>query len=121
MIRVKRAYDAPHARDGARYFVERLWARGMKKEALRIEGWLKDIAPSAELRKWYGHDPDKWAGFRTRYRAELRANREALRPLLDAARKGTITLVYSARDTEHNSAIVLKAFLEEQLKQGERG
>ncbi len=115
MIQLKRAYDPPSADDGARYLVDRLWPRGVRKEALEIEGWLKDVAPSTELRKWFGHDPEKWPEFQRRYRAELDGNTDAWQPLLDAARKGTVTLVYSAKDTAHNDAVVLKALLEERL------
>jgi len=115
MIRIKRVYDSPAADDGARFLVERLWPRGMKKEALHMEGWLKDVAPSDALRRWYGHDPAKWAEFRRRYTAELDNDRAAWEPILEAARQGDITLLYSAHDVEHNSALVLKAYLEERL------
>ena len=84
-------------------------------EALRIEAWLKDVAPSTELRKWFGHDPEKWDEFQKRYRAELQSNPDAWEPLLDAAGHGSVTLVYGAKDTEHNDAVVLKSFLESKL------
>ncbi len=112
MIRLKRAYEAAAAADGKRFLVERLWPRGVTKAAARLDGWLKDVAPSAELRTWYGHEVAKWGEFRRRYRAELAANGEALRPLREAARRGTVTLVFAARDPEHCSAAVLKEFLE---------
>jgi uncharacterized protein YeaO (DUF488 family) len=113
MIRIKRAYD-PHAKeDGARFLVDRLWPRGMKKEALHMAAWCKDAAPSNELRHWFNHDPGKWKDFRRRYRAELTASPAAWQPLLDAAKQGDITLLYSAHDTEHNNAVALKAYLEE--------
>ena len=115
MIRVKRVYDPPAADDGARLLVERLWPRGMKKEALSMDGWPKDVAPSDALRRWFGHDPAKWAEFRRRYMAELDDNRAAWEPILEAARQGTVTLLYSAHDTEHNNALVLKTYLEERL------
>ena len=118
MIQLKRAYDPPSADDGARYLVDRLWPRGVRKEALEIEGWLKDVAPSTELRTWFGHDPEKWREFQQRYRKELDDNADAWQPLLDAARDGTVTLVYSAKDTENNDAVVLKALLEEHLGRG---
>ncbi len=115
MIRIKRVYDSPAADDGARFLVERLWPRGMKKEALPMDGWQKDVAPSDALRRWFGHDPAKWAEFRRRYTAELDSNRAAWEPILEAARQGTITLLYSAHDVEHNNALVLKTYLEEHL------
>ena len=119
MLYVKRVYEAPKANDGARYLVERFWPRGMKKENLKINSWLKEVAPSNELRRWFGHDPAKWDEFQRRYRAELDANPGAWKPLLEAARQGNVTLLYSARDTEHNNAIVLKAYLEERLAASE--
>ncbi len=115
MIAIKRAYDPVSPKDGKRFLVERLWPRGVTKQKLHIEAWLKDIAPSAELRKWYSHDVEKWPDFRRRYLAELKANRQALEPLLGAAKRGKVTLVYAARDEEHNSALVLKQYLERLL------
>ncbi|HMM40677.1 MAG TPA: DUF488 domain-containing protein [Thermomicrobiales bacterium] len=115
MIQLKRAYEPASDDDGARYLVDRLWPRGVKKEDLRVEGWLKEVAPSTELRKWFGHDPAKWDEFQKRYRRELEDNEDAWRPLLDAARAGKLTLVYGAKDTEHNDAVVLRELLEERL------
>jgi uncharacterized protein YeaO (DUF488 family) len=92
--------------------VERLWARGVRRAGLRLDDWLKEVAPSDRLRRWFGHDPRKWTEFRSRYRAELAANPASWRPLVEAARHGAVTLLYSARDPERNSAVVLKAFLE---------
>jgi uncharacterized protein YeaO (DUF488 family) len=112
MIRIKRVYEADSPSDGARFLVERLWPRGMRKEALRMDGWLRDIAPSPELRQWYGHDPAKWPEFQRRYRRELEFHREACGQLLDIAGRGRLTLLYSASDVERNSALVLKDFLE---------
>jgi uncharacterized protein YeaO (DUF488 family) len=120
MIQIKKVYDPPDRHDGIRYLVERLWPRGMKKERLQIDGWLKDLAPSDALRKWFGHDPAKWEEFRRRYVAELERNRDTWKPILDVARKGTVTLIYSAHDQEHNSALALKAFLEERLTRSEQ-
>jgi uncharacterized protein YeaO (DUF488 family) len=111
MIQLERAYDAESRMDGTRFLVERLWPRGVKKSTLKIESWLKDVAPSTELRKWFSHDPAKWDEFRRRYFAELKANPDAWQPLLEAARHGTVTLVYSSHDTEHNNAVALKEFL----------
>ncbi len=116
MIRLKRAYDAAAPGDGTRFLVERLWPRGVNRAALKLDGWLKDVAPGPALRTWYRHDVAKWPEFRRRYLAELKANAEALRPLIAAARKGRVTFVYASRDEEHNSAVVLKAFVERALR-----
>ena len=116
MLKTKRAYEPADPGDGTRFLVDRLWPRGIKKEALEMEDWLKDVAPSPALRKWFAHDPAKWKEFQKRYRAELEPNREAWQPILAAAKQGNVTLLYSARDTEHNSAVLLKAFLEERIK-----
>jgi uncharacterized protein YeaO (DUF488 family) len=115
MIKTKRVYEDPDPSDGSRYLVERLWPRGMKKEDLKMDAWLKEIAPSPELRRWFGHDPERWTEFQRRYRAELDSNEEAVKSLLEAPRQNTVTLLYSARDTEHNSAVLLKDYLEEKL------
>jgi uncharacterized protein YeaO (DUF488 family) len=115
MIKVKRAYEAAVRGDGRRFLVDRIWPRGVTKEKLQIEAWLKDVAPSNELRKWFGHDPARWNEFRHRYRQELASQPDALAGLLEAARRGDLTLVYSARDVEHNQAVALKQILEEQV------
>ena len=115
MLKTKRAYEPAEVSDGARFLVDRLWPRGIKKEALEMKAWLKDVAPSPALRQWFAHDPAKWQEFQQRYRAELESDPEAWQPILEAAKQGDVTLLYSARDTEHNSAVLLKAFLEEQL------
>lgn len=117
MIRTKRVYEPAEPEDGARFLVERLWPRGMKKESLHMDAWLKEAAPSGELRKWFGHDPSKWAEFRRRYFEELESRAEVLRPILDAASSGNVTLLYSAHDTEHNNAVALKEYLAEHLGQ----
>ncbi|WP_211197573.1 DUF488 domain-containing protein [Pyrinomonas methylaliphatogenes] len=116
-IAVKRVYEESEPEDGARFLVERLWPRGIKKESLRIDAWLKDVAPSDELRRWFKHDPAKWSEFRRRYFAELESHPEAWRQLLELVRRGErVTLLYSARDREHNNAIALKEFLEARFK-----
>src|SRR5512140_1535311 len=115
MLKTKRVYEAAQTSDGTRFLVERLWPRGIKKDDVKMKAWLKDVAPSPELRKWFAHDPDKWSDFQKRYRAELKANPEAWKPIVAAARRGTVTLLYSARDTEHNSALVLKSFLDKHM------
>jgi uncharacterized protein YeaO (DUF488 family) len=106
---LKRAYEAPTSQDGRRFLVERLWPRGVRKAGLHLDGWLKEVAPSPALRRWFSHDPKKWPEFKRRYFAELRAKEEALAPLRD--RGGPITLVYGARDTEHNAAVALREYL----------
>jgi uncharacterized protein YeaO (DUF488 family) len=116
MLKIKRVYEGARSSDGTRFLVERLWPRGIKKEDLKMKAWLKDVAPSQSLRKWYEHDTAKWKEFQRRYRKELQSNPEAWRPLLEAAQNGNVTLIYSARDTEHNSALVLKEFLEEKIQ-----
>jgi len=116
MLKIKRAYESPKRDDGVRFLVDRLWPRGMKKEELKMMAWLKAVSPSPDLRKWFGHDPAKWTEFQKRYRKELKDNSDAWQPILNAAKKGNVTLLYSAKDTEHNSALVLKKFLERHLK-----
>ena len=111
-IRVKRVYDPPSPEDGARLLVDRLWPRGLKREAAHLDGWHKEVAPSDELRRWFGHDPARWDEFCRRYFAELDARPEAWRPLLEAAKKGAVTLLFGAQDTQHNNAVALKAYLE---------
>ncbi len=118
MIQIKRIYEPKARRDGKRFFVERLWPRGIKKEELSAKVWLKEVAPSAELREWFSHDTTKWSSFRRKYTTELNQAPDTWEPILRAARRGNVTLLYSARDTEHNSALVLKAFLDKQLKSG---
>lgn len=110
-IFLKRAYEPAAPEDGERYLVDRLWPRGVRKQALMLTAWLKEVAPSDTLRRWFGHDPVRWAEFRRRYRAELKSKRTMLQPLRDAQKRGTVTLVYSARDEEHNQGVVLREFL----------
>lgn len=117
MVRLKRAREPVSVEDGYRVLVDRLWPRGVKKEALEVDEWLKEVAPSTELRRWFGHEPERWQGFVQRYRRELSRGpaREALERLAHLAREGPLTLVYGARDEEHNNAVVLKAELERRL------
>jgi uncharacterized protein YeaO (DUF488 family) len=112
MIKLKRAYEKPAKDDGERVLVERLWPRGVTKDQAKVDLWLKDIAPSAELRKWFGHDPERWVEFRQRYRKELEQKADLIRLLKRKAKEGTITLIYAARDEAHNSALVLRQFLQ---------
>lgn|SRR5512135_1442735 len=116
-VRVARVYDEPRP-PGAAFLVERLWPRGVRKDALPVEGWLRDAAPSAELRRWYGHRVERFAEFRWRYLAELDEAPQAWRRLVDAARSGDVVLLYSARDREHNSAVVLRERVERALAEG---
>lgn len=112
MIHIKRVRDPAARSDGRRFLVERLWPRGVKKEALKMDGWIKEAAPSTELRKWFNHDPAKWAEFRKRYHVELHKNPAALESILSAAAKGDVTLLFSSRDAEHNNVVALKTYLE---------
>ena len=112
MIKLKRAYEKPSRDDGSRILVERLWPRGLTKERAAVDLWLKEVAPSPELRKWFGHDPARWEQFQKRYGKELHEQEEAVRLLEEKGRQGTVTLVYAARDEEHNGALALKRFLE---------
>lgn len=112
MIRVKRVYQEPESVDGLRILVERLWPRGLKKEQVRADLWFKEVAPSPQLRAWFGHDPYKWEEFCRRYRAELEERSDLLAFLRQKSREGTVTLIYAARDEKHNSALALKGFLE---------
>ena len=111
MIQVKRAYEAPSSSDGVRFLVDRLWPRGITKESLQIEAWLKDASPSNELRKRFHGDPSQWQAFCKLYFAELANNPDVWAPIAAAVKKGTVTLVYGARDTTHNNAIALREFL----------
>jgi len=110
-VHVKRAYEDAEPADGYRVLVDRLWPRGVTKEAAHLDGWERDLAPSPELRRWFGHDPERFEEFRRRYREELAGHEEQLHELRRRARSGTVTLVYGARDTEHNGAVVLAELL----------
>jgi uncharacterized protein YeaO (DUF488 family) len=116
MIHIKRVYEPHCATDGSRFLVERLWPRGVAKAAFEMDAWLKDVAPSAGLRRWFNHDPGRWAEFRRRYRSELAANPDVWKTILSKARRGPVTLLYSAHDIEHNNAIVLRDFLNARLR-----
>lgn len=119
MIKTKRVYETPEASDGMRILVDRLWPRGMNKDQLQMDGWLKDVAPSENLRKWFGHDREKWGEFQLRYRAELENRPEVWKVILEAEKTSSVTLIYSARDKQHNNAVVLKEYLED--KRGAQG
>lgn len=116
MISIERAYSKQPSKEGKRFLVDRIWPRGIKKEQLDLDGWLKEVAPTNQLRRWFGHDPEKWEAFQQRYHKELDAHPEAWQPLLEEARQGDVILIYGARDTEHNQAVALKAYLDKKLK-----
>ena len=120
MIHLKRVYEEPSPKDGLRILVDRLWPRGLTKERAAVDLWLKDVSPSTELRKWFGHDPAKWRQFQIRYRKELREKKDALNLLKQKSEEHTVTLVYGARDEEHNEALVLKSVLEGRKTKDER-
>jgi uncharacterized protein YeaO (DUF488 family) len=113
-VRLKRAYEPPTAADGYRVLIDRIWPRGVSREQARLDEWARDLAPSDELRRWFGHDPVRFAEFRRRYESELRAHEEKLRELGRRACEGALTVVYGARDTEHNDAVVLADLLKSQ-------
>ena len=115
MIKLKRVYEEDTPDDGVRYLIERLWPRGIRKESLHIDAWLKEAGPSTELRKWFSHDPEKWPEFRRRYSAELDHAKDVWTPIREAAERGTVTLLYSSHDTEHNNAVALKEYIERKM------
>ena len=121
MIKLKRVYEPAAPDDGVRILVERLWPRGIKKNALKLDTWLKDVAPSDGLRRWFGHEPKKWNGFQDRYCAELDANPQVWESVAKAARRGRVTLIYSSRDTEHNNAVALRDYLQDKMRRGTSG
>jgi len=112
MVALKRVYDGASPEDGTRFLVERLWPRGIQKVKLHVDAWLKDVAPSSDLRRWFSHDPAKWPEFRRRYFAELDQNPDAWAPICDASRHGLVTLLYSSHDMEHNNAVALKEYVQ---------
>jgi uncharacterized protein YeaO (DUF488 family) len=114
-LKIKRAYTEADPGDGTRILIDRLWPRGVTKEKARIDIWMRDIAPSSELRKWFGHDPEKWTEFQKRYLDELNNNQEMVDYILDMAKDGPVTLVYSAKDEQHNDAVVLLGLLDREM------
>ena len=111
-VQIKRVYAEPNASDGKRILIDRLWPRGLTKEKARVDLWLKEIAPSTQLRQWFAHDPNKWPEFQERYRAELEKNNAALSLLLQQIKEGKVTLLYGAKDEAHNDAVALKEYIE---------
>ena len=120
MITLKRVYDPASPEDGIRILVDRLWPRGIKKETFEFDSWFKDVAPSDALRRWFGHNPKKWRAFCERYFAELDSNPRAWEPIVKAARRGRVTLLYSSRDTVHNNAVALRDYLQLKTRQRAR-
>lgn len=114
-LSIKRVYEPPSPEDGCRLLAERLWPRGLRKDSARLDGWMREAAPSTPLRQWFSHQVPRWEEFQRRYRLELEANRDAWQPILDAAAKGRVTLLFSSRDTEHNNVVALRAFLLKRL------
>ncbi len=111
MIKIKRVYDKADKKDGERILVDRLWPRGLTKRKAKVDIWLKDLAPSTELRKWFEHDPKKWTAFKTKYKRELKAKKELLTVIKNKSKRRAVTLLYGAKDTEHNEAVALKQYL----------
>lgn len=117
MIKVRRVYDPKKKDEGTRFLVDGLWPRGVRKESLGHQAWLRDVAPSDELRHWYGHDPEKWEEFQRRYAQELDGSEESWQPLVEAARRGDVTLLYASRERQHNNAVALRKYLERKLSE----
>lgn len=115
MIRLKRVYETANKQDGKRLLVERLWPRGVKKTLAGLDGWFKEVAPSPALRSWFGHDPAKWNAFRKRYYVELDGKPDTWEPIIRAARRGRVTLIFSSRDIQHNNAVALKQYLDRKM------
>ncbi|SFK18226.1 Uncharacterized conserved protein YeaO, DUF488 family [Nitrosomonas aestuarii] len=111
VVRIKRVYETPEQADGHRILVDRLWPRGLSKQKAKVDVWIKEIAPSTELRRWYGHDPNKWAEFKNRYIAELKANPDPVETVLSEIREGIVTFLYSAKETRMNNAFVLRDYI----------
>ncbi len=120
MLRIKRVYDTPSRDDGKRILIDRLWPRGLRKEEAHIDEWVKDVAPSTGLRKWFNHDPVKWGEFRRQFFAELDAEQESVDNIIAAARKGTVTLLFGSKEKRYNNAAALKEYLDSRMKAAER-
>ncbi len=119
MIKIKRVYDRPSPNDGKRLLIDRLWPRGLRKEGARIDKWMKEIAPSNELRKWFNHDPDKWAEFKRRFFTELEERQEMVNEIVNLARKGTVTLLFGSKEERFNNAVALKEYIGAQISASE--
>jgi uncharacterized protein YeaO (DUF488 family) len=119
MVKIKRVYDPPVPDDGKRILIDRLWPRGLKKEGARIDKWIKELAPSTELRKWFNHEPEKWGEFRKRFFSELRGKRDAVDVIVNAARKGPVTLLFGSKEKRFNNAVALKEYIEAKMNASE--
>jgi uncharacterized protein YeaO (DUF488 family) len=115
MVKIKRVYEPPARDDGKRILIDRLWPRGLKKEDSRIDQWMKEVAPSNELRKWFNHDPDKWTEFKKRFFAELQGRRGKVEEIVNLARKGTVTLLFGSKEERFNNAVALKEYIEVEI------
>ena len=120
MIKIKRVYDQPSPDDGKRILIDRLWPRGLKKENARIDAWIKEIAPSNELRKWFSHEPDKWEKFKNRFFTELLKKQDTIEGIISVARKGTVTLLYGSKEERFNNAVALKEYIDSKRNVSER-
>ena len=116
MVKLKRAYESASPADGVRLLVERLWPRGLSKDRLKLDGWIREVGPTTELRQWFGHDPAKWSQFRARYFRELDSRPESWQPIAASMKRGTVTLVYSSHDEEHNNAVALREYLQSKTR-----
>jgi len=120
MVKIKRVYDPPFPDDGKRILIDRLWPRGLKKENAHINEWIKELAPSTELRKWFNHDPEKWGEFRKRFFSELQGKQDAVDVIVNAARKGPVTLLFGSKEERYNNATALKEYIEARMRAAER-
>ena len=120
MIKIKRVYDQPSRIDGKRVLIDRLWPRGLRKEDAHIDEWIKEVAPSNELRKWFNHDPDKWAEFKKRFYTELQGRQDMVDGIISSARKGTVTLLFGSKEERFNNAAALKEYIEKRANAAER-
>ena len=120
MVKIKRVYDKPSRDDGKRILIDRLWPRGLRKEEARIDEWLKEVAPSNELRKWFNHDPDKWEEFKKRFFAELEGRQDMVDGIIGSARKGTVTLLFGSKEERFNNAVALQEYVDSRITAAER-
>jgi uncharacterized protein YeaO (DUF488 family) len=120
MLKIKRVYDPPSPNDGKRILIDRLWPRGLKKEDAKVDVWIKEVAPSTQLRMWYGHDPKKWVEFKRRFFSELHRRQDLVEGIVNASRKGTVTLLFGSKEERFNNAVALKEFVEARMNASER-
>jgi uncharacterized protein YeaO (DUF488 family) len=120
MLKIKRVYDPPSPNDGKRILIDRLWPRGLKKEDAKVDVWIKEVAPSTQLRMWYGHDPKKWVEFKRRFFSELHRRQDLVEGIVNASRKGTVTLLFGSKEERFNNAVAIKEFVEARMNASER-